>query len=358
MGSLLIFPSSMPDSLRYARKASASGRRIIASSSIRVDETAKEFNEWIYLPSIYDGTFEAEFCQLVEQQEITHFYSPHGVIHRVVEKLIRNNKLSLSLDDAPAFEKTADEFRHIQSQAKAANDIITSIDQSLSSKTKLRSTDITAILQGINPIYGQASDIKIFYMMAIFASAPAGDVVEIGVAWGKTAFVLNYLARCYSIGSTIAIDPWEGHTAIQNDSPDTLNEATLALDWPLIFEMFVANLLPSAHNNFNYLRMRSEQAAYQFSTASHIESTEFGRTPIARKLSVLHIDGNHDYDEVMRDYNNWSPFLQSGSWVIFDDYVWEHGDGPRRVADKVLLEQWKKIQTAFCVAKSLFIQFK
>lgn len=358
MGSLLIFPSSMPDSLRYARKASATGKRIIASSSINADATAVEYNEWVYLPSIYDETFETKLCQLIQQQDITHFYSPHGVIHRVVEKLVRKNKLSLLLEDKPAFEQAADEFRYIKKQAKTAHEIIHTLDQSLSSKSNLTPTDITAILQGINPIYGQASDIKVFYMMAIFASAPPGDVVEIGVAWGKTAFVLSYLSRHYSLGCTIAVDPWEGSTAIQNDSPDTLNEVTLALDWPLIFEMFVANLLPSSHNKFNYLRMTSEQAARQYSVRSHVESAEFGLTPIANKLSVLHIDGNHDYNAVLNDYKSWSPFLQPGSWVIFDDYLWEHGDGPKRVADTVLVDQWEDIKVAFCVAKSLFIQFK
>jgi len=358
MNSILIFPSSMPDSIRYARKASSAGRRVIASSSLKIDETAKEFDEWVYLPSIYNETFETELLQLIEQRAITHFYSPHGFVHRVVKKLIDNNNLPLILDDAPPFQLAANEFLHIKKQGEQAREIISTIDQSLASHTNLSSSDITALLQGISHIYGQASDIKIFYMMAIFASAPKGDVVEIGVAWGKTAFTLNFLSRCYNLGCTIAIDPWEGDIAIQKNSSDEFNQATLSLDWQLIFEMFIANLLPAAPTNFNYLRMTSESAAKQFTTMSHIESAEFGQTPIARKLSVLHIDGNHDYEAVLSDYKNWSPFLQSGSWVIFDDYIWEHGDGPKKVADMVLVNQQKSINIAFCVAKALFIQFK
>jgi predicted O-methyltransferase YrrM len=43
------------------------------------------------------------------------------------------------------------------------------------------------------------------------------------------------------------------------------------------------------------------------------------------KTDILFIDGDHSYDVVMKDYNNFVNFVNPGGWIIFDDYEdYEH----------------------------------
>jgi hypothetical protein len=70
----------------------------------------------------------------------------------------------------------------------------------------------------------------------------------------------------------------------------------------------------------------------------------------------LHIDGNHAYEAVKTDITAWERFVVDGGWIIFDDYNWPYGDGPRRVGDEFLEKNLAKISTAFVMGGALFIQ--
>jgi predicted O-methyltransferase YrrM len=39
-----------------------------------------------------------------------------------------------------------------------------------------------------------------------------------------------------------------------------------------------------------------------------------------RPIDLMHIDGGHDYDEVLADIQAWSPHMKDGSIMLFDDY--------------------------------------
>jgi cephalosporin hydroxylase len=85
-----------------------------------------------------------------------------------------------------------------------------------------------------------------------------------------------------------------------------------------------------------------------------VVSHAFGETRYQGRIGLLHIDGNHDYGHVLADTQAWAPFVQPGGWIIFDDYEWDWGDGPRRVADHFMANN--PIQARFLVAGALFIQ--
>jgi hypothetical protein len=198
-------------------------------------------------------------------------------------------------------------------------------------------------------------------MMAIFADAPAGDVVEIGVLAGRSACVLALMAQSYGTGAVLAIDLWSSAEAVQRDSARNFQrmvEAWLPI-LPLenLFESFVVSLLPiAAPGRFNYLKQSSTAAHESWQQTGHVETREFGSTGYRREISVLHIDANHDYERVREDCAVWLPHLLPGGWLILDDYVWIHGDGPRRVGDALLLERKCDIRRAFVCGKALFVK--
>jgi len=44
-----------------------------------------------------------------------------------------------------------------------------------------------------------------------------------------------------------------------------------------------------------------------------------------KKIDMLFIDADHNYEGCKRDWDVYSPFLKSGSLVIFHDYGWAEG---------------------------------
>ena len=51
----LVFPSSVPAGLEYARAARERQEPLIGASSLAYDDTATKYPEWERLPSIHDG---------------------------------------------------------------------------------------------------------------------------------------------------------------------------------------------------------------------------------------------------------------------------------------------------------------
>ncbi len=49
--------------------------------------------------------------------------------------------------------------------------------------------------------------------------------------------------------------------------------------------------------------------------------------------------------------------LLPGAWLVLDDYIWAHGDGPYLIGNELLREEWKRIECAFVCGKALFVKF-
>ncbi len=45
------------------------------------------------------------------------------------------------------------------------------------------------------------------------------------------------------------------------------------------------------------------------------------------------------------------------SWLVLDDYIWAHGDGPYRVGNQLLARQADRIERAFVCGKALFVRW-
>ncbi|MNJ57734.1 hypothetical protein D3C77_533360 [compost metagenome] len=107
----------------------------------------------------------------------------------------------------------------------------------------------------------------------------------------------------------------------------------------------------------NYIRAPSNGAVIEYKNSLRsgaISSKEFGDTEVSGAISILHIDGNHKYEEVRNDLNNWLPFVMSGGWILVDDYVWAFGDGPRRVGDELI--KLPQVTASFVVGDTLCVR--
>ena len=352
--TILIFPSSIAASLNFSHKAKNRGDKIIAASSVKSDETSKLYDQWILLPSIYENNFTEKFIDVIRKYKVTDFFTPHALVYNVVKKIINENDLNINITDNSPIESLNNEYKQLLSRTEEVIRFVKTIN----CKSKISIETIASILHHAEQIYGQTSETKIAVMIALFGLAPKGDVIEIGSAWGRSAFVLSALANYYKIGNVLCIDPWDEMIASQKNSSGDLEDLNRNLDWELMFQIFKINILSIAKENLNYIRTTSEKAEKVYKRSRVVESKEFGKTKLKGKISVIHIDGNHDYKEVSKDYKIWRKYILPGGWLILDDYVWEHGKGPQKVGDELIKKESASIKMAFTAGKALFVNFK
>ena len=181
-----------------------------------------------------------------------------------------------------------------------------------------------------------------------------GDIVEIGSWWGKSAFILSWLARSFGLGKLLCVDPWSNEHLIQNEK--TVDESSAQVDADEALKIFQIGLLPFNANHINYLRMPSVEAAKCYANGRSVSTDVFGDTKYTGQISILHIDGNHTYDAANTDVESWVKFVAGGGWIIIDDYIWPYGDGPKRVGDEFLERNSSRIATSFVMGTALFIQ--
>lgn len=180
---------------------------------------------------------------------------------------------------------------------------------------------------------GQCSHAKLEAIISLFRDLPEGDIVEIGTLFGRTALVFAFLASRYRTGKVLCVDPWSSE----------------------IFEAFTANLAPW-FGVVNYIRKPSTVASAVYASGAPVASREFGATEYSLGISLLHIDGNHAVDAVRSDLAVWGSFLRPDGWIVFNNYRWSFGDGPRQVADEFCRDFDGHWSTAFEAGGALFVR--
>ena len=307
---ILVFPAGMPRSLTFAERAKEDGQWIIGSSSLNFDPARELYHSWVYLPYISSDSFDQALSAAIQEHQIDGIYTPNPVVWNYLNQRIHTISTGVALiNPSPVSSET---------------------------------------------IPGMCDIDKIFALCNLFRYCPKGDVVEIGTWWGKSAFVLARLSICYGIGKLLCVDPWSDVDLIQNDNKGLVDSVPVdAEEAHLIFQI---NLLPYGHGWLNYLRHTSIKGAKLYREGSEVTSDAFGSSKYDGHIAILHIDGNHSYDAVKSDIEAWAGLVIPGGWIIFDDYVWPYGDGPKRAGDEFLTNNWSNISCSFLMGGALFIQ--
>lgn len=350
----LVFPSSTQDGLDFYARSLTRGERIIAASSLRCDETARYYENWYFLPPIHDDSFLGCCRELIVREGVSSIYCPVTVVHEYLKKLISDKLLRVELIGKAPLRARSEHFAKLQKRVAEEYGFTIALSESCA---VISEQELLALFRYSSTIYGEMDDVKIAAFAGIISSIPAGDIVEIGGLMGKSAFVLAFLAKAHGTGHVLVVDPWDRIHSLQQASPTVVQNLTNSLDWELVYQEFLINLIPVARDQLNYLRMSSRQAFEFYLDQRDVRSPEFGVTRFRGEISLLHIDGNHDFDHAEFDFRVWSQKLLTGGWVVFDDYLWAHGDGPKRVGDKLLKSEATRIVRSFVSGKSLFIQF-
>jgi hypothetical protein len=261
----------------------------------------------------------------------------------------------LLINDAP-FHEEMHAYQTARSQARALIAKPLPIALAAGPKAPLSEIELAALFHHAEQIPGMCDHEKRAALCEIARHALPGDVVEIGSWWGKSAFILARLAQCYAIGKLLCVDPWSNDHLVQHDENGLLDTVSAQMDAEDALTVFEINLLPYSTHHVNYLRMPSIEGARHYRSTCEVTTTTFGKTDYCGHIAILHIDGNHRYEEVEADIASWIDLVMVGGWIIVDDYVWPYGDGPKKAGDAFMVENIDRIDIAFVMGSALFLR--
>ena len=88
--SILVFPSTLDASVKFAREARRWGKTTVGASSVPNNASASDYDSWEKLPFIGDADFFDELKKVVSIHGIESLFTPHAPTFHLLEK-----KLSL-----------------------------------------------------------------------------------------------------------------------------------------------------------------------------------------------------------------------------------------------------------------------
>lgn len=146
-----------------------------------------------------------------------------------------------------------------------------------------------------------------FIGMATAMAPVGGTIVEIGSFKGKSTVMLGTVAKRYSVGPVVAIDP---HNF---DNPELAEHR--AVEGATSFHEFTANV---------------ERAGVSDIVEAHRAFSTDVAMNWSRPIRFLWIDGNHTYAGAKADFDGFMPYVIPGGIVAFHDAL-HLFSGPIRV---------------------------
>jgi hypothetical protein len=351
--TILVFPSVLEASASFADEARRWGRRTLGASSVATDPYQSRFDVWANLPFTGDARFFDALASLVVRERVTTIYTPHAPTYHMLERQLPDRLPQVTLMGQGPFRTIMSHVTDVMAQGQQAMEAVRALALA---EPPFPVSFLAGLMAQANVIHGECSLEKIVALCGVVPFAPKGDIIEIGALFGKSSYVLNRLASHAGVGATLCVDPWDLGLSVQFDAPSNIQTASAGWDWNIVHKGFLVNMAGCGVPPLNYMRTTSAAAFEHYQSSPTVESQEFGTTELAGSIAVLHLDGNHDEACVAEDFTLWSQKLVPGGWIIFDDYHWPHGDGPRRVADRALVSYGNRVEREFVAGGAMFMK--
>lgn len=360
MDTLLVFPIDVDSSMPVVRHARMLGMRVIGASSVTPLRSVEAVDDCIALPYISDAGFDDALRMALRTHAVTHLVTMHVGVWAHFARLSESDaQIRQVFRGAHPTQQQWHVFS--PSQRWASQQHHDNLAEYLprsggTAAPPLSIAEYSSLHRGFLRTYGQCDVAKLEALCALARVAPPGDIVELGVFYGRSAYALARLAHAYGLGATVCVDSWGTARVVdQGEAAGVLNASQSAYDQQAVFHEFLA--LATEVPGMSYIRDEAVFAVDTYraaATAGVLATPELRAVPLTGAIAVLHVDANHRYDQVRRDVEAWEPLVQPGGWIIFDDYQWAFGDGPRRVGDELL--ETGRFDCAFAWSDSLFMR--
>jgi hypothetical protein len=355
---ILILPSTTYEALIFAQELKKQGHYVIGAANIESEFTNENyFDELIYLPHITDDTFFIEFESALLSKNITHFWTSVDSIYAFTQQRLKY--LSIELLCCDPMERPPLPVKVISKEVELRAPYYENIVNTLKSTENLMPQEqVNSLIFNALSLPGQSYLDKLLTIVYIFSTVPKGDIIEIGSLWGRSAMLFSSLANQYNKGHVLCVDPWPSKGLTQG-AHKALDDCSENSDMSDCFNYFVAKLSSLFSNRLNYIRQLSDDAINNYKNLSgELTTKEFGSVKYDQQIALLHIDGNHGFKAIKSDVEKWCPLVVKGGWIIFDDYNWTWGDGPKVVVDLYLVEKKSDIELAFFCGGAMFVKLR
>jgi hypothetical protein len=352
--AVLIFPAGMPEGLAFRDRAKARGLRVVGASSLERDPAESAYEAWERLPYVNDPGFDEALAEVVRRHDVSAVHAPHYIVWKHLSERLGQIAPGTQLTTGQIPQDNERAYRALQQRVALLK--APCFWPALPGKLRLTPSQQAGLMRMVDAIPGMCGEGKMIAVMEAMRHAPAGDVVEIGSWWGRSAALFVWLARHYSIGKVLCVDPWASDALVQG--APMVDAASAERDTEEALRIFEINLAPLAQGSLNYIRAKSVEGAALYRASRRVATEAFGQTDYEGRIAVLHIDGNHAEPFVAADAAAWTPLVVPGGWIIFDDYEWAFGDGVKRVADAFVETYDARITCHFIAGSALFVQLK
>jgi MMP 1-O-methyltransferase len=128
---------------------------------------------------------------------------------------------------------------------------------------------------------------------------------------------------CTGLGVIVEIGSWKGKSTI------CLGLGSRAGAGVRIFAID-----PHADNRFGEFKTNVDRAAVADLVTPVAALSQPAADGFDEPVELLFVDGSHDYDLVLEDFEKWVPKVVDGGWVAFHDTTWTAG--PRKVVGQAI----------------------
>jgi hypothetical protein len=175
--------------------------------------------------------------------------------------------------------------------------------------------EVKAILDQIPVDFGGGCPLDKAYLIArLIRDCNLKRTVDIGVYRGRSLFPQALAHRRFTGGIVYGVDPWSVSEAREKDNPqlkEAIDRWVDNTDFHAIYREVDA-LVHALRYEDNCVLLRQTSAE----AAAYFENNDIS-------FDMIHIDGNHDTDNVVEDVRMYLPRLNYRGYVIMDDVSWE-----------------------------------
>ena len=174
---------------------------------------------------------------------------------------------------------------------------------------------IAAVLDQIPGDFGGACSVSKANLIAwLIRRYGLHTTLDIGVYRGRSLFPQALAHQQYTDGLVYGVDPWSSVEAKENDNL-ALKDAIHAFVDQLDFERIYQDV--TSHKE--RLNLEAHCIILRQTSARAIEY--FDKNGVY--FDLIHVDGNHDTEKVMKDISLYLPRLNREGFLIMDDISWE-----------------------------------
>jgi MMP 1-O-methyltransferase len=151
---------------------------------------------------------------------------------------------------------------------------------------------------------------------------------------------LYELARaCRGDGVIVEIGSWKGKSTVclGLGSQDGVGVPVYAVD-------------PHADHRFGDFKTNIERAGIADLVRPIPSLSQTAADGFEESIELLFVDGSHEYDLVLEDFEKWVPKVVDGGWVAFHDTTWT--DGPRKVVGQAIYRSRRFKDARFVVGST------